>query len=175
MRGLSNTDPDQVMTSLRAPEHKGFGFFDANNMPILCQIVRPEYRATGYGIMNLVSIASGAGITIVPVPQRLVIFPSIFPTLGSPLLSRNLSCHDRLMNFLVTEKFEQPVELAHSHPLDYIDMLRERAICFVGKCSSNNFLYTGFSRRISKQSRVNTVAGNNSQNVWRGHAGNLAE
>ena len=42
----------------------GFGFFDANNMPILCQLVRPEYRATGYGIMNLVSVASGAGITV---------------------------------------------------------------------------------------------------------------
>lgn len=33
-------------------------------MPILCQIVRPEYRATGYGIMNMVSIAAGAGITV---------------------------------------------------------------------------------------------------------------
>jgi MFS family permease len=43
----------------------GFGFFDANNMPILCQLVRPEYRATGYGIMNLVSVASGAGITVI--------------------------------------------------------------------------------------------------------------
>lgn len=42
----------------------GFGFFDANNMPILCQIVRPEYRATGYGIMNLVGVAAGAGITV---------------------------------------------------------------------------------------------------------------
>jgi MFS family permease len=41
----------------------GFGFFDANSMPILCQIVRPEFRATGYGIMNLVSIAAGAGAT----------------------------------------------------------------------------------------------------------------
>ena len=37
----------------------GWGFFDCNNMPILCQIVRPELRATGYGIMNLVSIACG--------------------------------------------------------------------------------------------------------------------
>ncbi len=37
----------------------GWGFFDANNMPILCQIVRPEHRATGYGIMNLVSISCG--------------------------------------------------------------------------------------------------------------------
>lgn len=43
----------------------GFGFFDANNMPILCQIVRREYRATGYGIMNMVSVAAGAGITVV--------------------------------------------------------------------------------------------------------------
>ncbi len=37
----------------------GWGFFDGNNMPILCQIARPELRATGYGIMNLVSIGCG--------------------------------------------------------------------------------------------------------------------
>ncbi|MGC4072853.1 MAG: MFS transporter [Nibricoccus sp.] len=37
----------------------GWGFFDCNNMPILCQIVRPEARATGYGFMNLVSISCG--------------------------------------------------------------------------------------------------------------------
>jgi MFS family permease len=37
----------------------GWGFFDANNMPILCQIARPHLRATGYGIMNLVSISCG--------------------------------------------------------------------------------------------------------------------
>jgi MFS transporter, Spinster family, sphingosine-1-phosphate transporter len=37
----------------------GWGFFDCNNMPILCQITRPELRATGYGLMNLVSISCG--------------------------------------------------------------------------------------------------------------------
>lgn len=37
----------------------GWGFFDGNNMPILSQIARPELRATGYGIMNLVSISCG--------------------------------------------------------------------------------------------------------------------
>jgi MFS family permease len=37
----------------------GWGFFDANNMPILSQIARPELRATGYGIMNFVSISCG--------------------------------------------------------------------------------------------------------------------
>jgi MFS family permease len=37
----------------------GWGFFDANNMPILCQIARPDLRATGYGLMNLVSISCG--------------------------------------------------------------------------------------------------------------------
>lgn len=37
----------------------GWGFFDCNNMPILCQIVRPELRATGYGIMNFASISCG--------------------------------------------------------------------------------------------------------------------
>jgi MFS transporter, Spinster family, sphingosine-1-phosphate transporter len=37
----------------------GWGFFDGNNMPILCQLVRPELRATGYGLMNFVSIGCG--------------------------------------------------------------------------------------------------------------------
>jgi hypothetical protein len=37
----------------------GWGFFDSNNMPILCQIARPQLRATGYGIMNFVSISCG--------------------------------------------------------------------------------------------------------------------
>ncbi|RYD79236.1 MAG: MFS transporter [Verrucomicrobiaceae bacterium] len=37
----------------------GWGFFDSNNMPILCQIVPGKLRATGYGLMNLVSISCG--------------------------------------------------------------------------------------------------------------------
>ena len=41
----------------------GFGMFDANNMPILCQFVSPKYRATGYGMMNMVGVFSGAFIT----------------------------------------------------------------------------------------------------------------
>ena len=42
----------------------GFGFVDANNMPILCQLARPQYRATGYGLMNMASIGTGAGVTM---------------------------------------------------------------------------------------------------------------
>jgi MFS family permease len=41
----------------------GFGLFDTNNMPILCQVIPRPYRATGYGIMNLVSFTAGAGVT----------------------------------------------------------------------------------------------------------------
>ncbi|HEX4415443.1 MAG TPA: MFS transporter [Lacipirellulaceae bacterium] len=37
----------------------GWGFFDCNNMPILSQIVQPQLRATGYGIMNFASISCG--------------------------------------------------------------------------------------------------------------------
>jgi MFS family permease len=37
----------------------GWGFFDSNNMPILSQIVPMRLRATGYGIMNFVSISCG--------------------------------------------------------------------------------------------------------------------
>jgi hypothetical protein len=42
----------------------GWGFFDCNHMPILCQIARPHHRATGYGFMNLVSISVGAFTTV---------------------------------------------------------------------------------------------------------------
>lgn len=41
----------------------GFGIFDVNNMPILCQFVPSRYRATGYGFMNLAGISAGAVIT----------------------------------------------------------------------------------------------------------------
>jgi len=37
----------------------GWGFFDGNNMPILSQVTRPQLRATGYGIMNFVSMMCG--------------------------------------------------------------------------------------------------------------------
>jgi len=41
----------------------GFGMFDVNCMPILCQFASPRYRATGYGLMNLAGISTGAVIT----------------------------------------------------------------------------------------------------------------
>lgn len=41
----------------------GFGMFDANNMPILCQFVSPRHRATAYGIMNMIGVFAGAVIT----------------------------------------------------------------------------------------------------------------
>lgn len=41
----------------------GYGMFDANNMPILCQIISARYRATAYGIMNMVGVFAGAAVT----------------------------------------------------------------------------------------------------------------
>lgn len=41
----------------------GFGMFDANNMPILCQFVSSKYRATAYGLMNMIGVLAGALIT----------------------------------------------------------------------------------------------------------------
>ncbi len=41
----------------------GFGMFDANNMPILCQFVGTRQRATAYGIMNMTGVFAGAAIT----------------------------------------------------------------------------------------------------------------
>jgi len=41
----------------------GYGIFDANNMPILCQFVASRYRGTAYGIMNMTGVFAGAIIT----------------------------------------------------------------------------------------------------------------
>ena len=41
----------------------GFGMFDANNMPILCQFVPSRLRATAYGIMNMCGVFAGAAVT----------------------------------------------------------------------------------------------------------------
>lgn len=41
----------------------GYGIFDANNMPILCQFVSAKYRATAYGIMNMTGVFAGAAVT----------------------------------------------------------------------------------------------------------------
>ncbi len=41
----------------------GYGIFDANNMPILCQVVAKRHRATAYGLMNLIGVLGGAFIT----------------------------------------------------------------------------------------------------------------
>lgn len=41
----------------------GFGMFDANNMPILCQFVPSRLRATAYGFMNMIGVFAGAAVT----------------------------------------------------------------------------------------------------------------
>lgn len=41
----------------------GYGIFDTNNMPILCQFVSSKQRATAYGVMNMVGVSAGAFIT----------------------------------------------------------------------------------------------------------------
>jgi MFS family permease len=41
----------------------GFGMFDTNSMPILCQFVSPGNRAAGYGLMNMAGIFAGAFTT----------------------------------------------------------------------------------------------------------------
>ena len=41
----------------------GYGIFDTNNMPILCQFVSRKQRATAYGVMNMIGVSAGAFIT----------------------------------------------------------------------------------------------------------------
>lgn len=57
--GVGNASTLAIAVAFLALFGLGWGFFDCNNMPILSQITRPHLRATGYGIMNFVSISCG--------------------------------------------------------------------------------------------------------------------
>ncbi|MFV5688005.1 MFS transporter [Flavobacterium sp. ZT3R25] len=41
----------------------GYGMFDANNMPIICQFVSSKHRATAYGVLNMTGVGCGALVT----------------------------------------------------------------------------------------------------------------
>lgn len=41
----------------------GRGFFDCNLMPVVCQVTKPQTRATAYGILNLFSTTVGGAMT----------------------------------------------------------------------------------------------------------------
>lgn len=57
--GVGNANSLRMAVAFLVLFGLGWGFFDANNMPILAQIVRRNLRATGYGVMNFVSISCG--------------------------------------------------------------------------------------------------------------------
>ncbi|MCU0702734.1 MAG: MFS transporter [Fimbriiglobus sp.] len=57
--GVGNAGTLETAVAFLALFGLGWGFFDCNNMPILAQVVRPHLRATGYGVMNFVSISCG--------------------------------------------------------------------------------------------------------------------
>ncbi len=42
----------------------GYGMFDTNNMPILCQIIPQKQRATACGIMNMMGVFAGYAVTL---------------------------------------------------------------------------------------------------------------
>ena len=69
------------------------------------------------------------------------------------------------MDFVLIKNFQEPIELSDAHPFDQIDMLRENGIGLATKCSRYDFFYTSFSRRLSKQPRIRTVSGDNSENL----------
>jgi MFS family permease len=57
--GIGNAGSLAIAVAFLVVFGLGWGFFDCNNMPILSQIAKPHLRATGYGIMNFVSIGCG--------------------------------------------------------------------------------------------------------------------
>ncbi|MFM8471135.1 MAG: MFS transporter [Limisphaerales bacterium] len=83
--GVGNAGTLAVAIAVLVVFGLGWGAFDCNNMPILSQIVRPELRATGYGVMNLVSISCGgfADVAFGALRDRNVPLNAIFGTFAS--------------------------------------------------------------------------------------------
>jgi hypothetical protein len=59
--------------------------------------------------------------------------------------------------------------LPDAHPFEQIDVLLENGISFVRKGGGYDFFDTGSTRAFGEQSRVNAVAGNDSQVAWNIH------
>jgi hypothetical protein len=55
--------------------------------------------------------------------------------------------------------------LSDAHPFNQIDTLRDDRISLARERGRNYFFYAGFSRRISEQSRINAVSGDDSQGL----------
>jgi MFS family permease/N-acetylneuraminic acid mutarotase len=69
----------------------GRGCYDCNAMPVLCQIVRSDLRATGYGILNLAGCVAGGSIALLAgVLKEAVGLGLAFQLVGLVLLSVTL-------------------------------------------------------------------------------------
>jgi hypothetical protein len=76
-----------------------------------------------------------------------------------------LARHDRVLNTLAAKKSQESAELPDAHPLEDIHVSLENWISFVREGGSDHFFNAGSTRSIGEQSRVNAVAGDNSQSV----------
>lgn len=83
--GVGNASSLTMAVSFLALFGLGWGFFDSNNMPILSQIVPMRLRATGYGIMNFVSISCGglADLAFGSMRDRQIPLNTIFSVFAS--------------------------------------------------------------------------------------------
>ncbi len=61
--GIGQANTAAVALACIALYGLAFGFFDTNNMPILCELAPPRFRATGYGLINFAGISAGAIVT----------------------------------------------------------------------------------------------------------------
>jgi MFS transporter, Spinster family, sphingosine-1-phosphate transporter len=69
----------------------GKGFYDANTMPVLCQIARSEIRATGYGIMNFAGcLVGGTAAAAAGLVKHTFGIGAVFELAGALLLGAML-------------------------------------------------------------------------------------
>jgi len=59
------TDSSILLVIALAVYGFGKGMYDANVMPVLCQVARPGVRSTGYGIFNMTGCVAGGAVAAI--------------------------------------------------------------------------------------------------------------
>ena len=61
-------------------------------------------------------------------------------------------------------------QLADAHPLDLVDFGREAIIGFIGERGGDDLFYAGATSGVSEETRINAVAGDDTEDVQWWHA-----
>ncbi len=74
------------------------------------------------------------------------------------------------VTFALAEKLQEPSELAHAQPFDFVHRVVQLRTRFAGEGSRDQFLHTGAPGRLREEKRISVIPGDDSERVRRLHS-----